>query len=112
MKSPSKNYPLMLVCYMEREMMSDKTLIEQLAGHFNRTLAEREANAMVFFLPTDGPERIECINPVIATEDQKEQIDKLINEISKNFDIGQGADDNLDDEYDGSAVKPFKSDES
>ena len=83
---------------MDREMMSDKRLMSEIADHFNAVLAEREANAMAFFLPTDGPERIECINPIIATEEQKEQIDKLINEISKNFDIGQGADKNLDDE--------------
>lgn len=98
---------------MEREMMADKTLISEIAEHFNAVLAEREANAMAFFLPTSGPERIECINPIIATPEQKEKIDILINEISKNFDIGQGADNNLDnDDYEGSAVKPFKNDES
>tara|TARA_R110000796_G_scaffold252137_1_gene385307 strand:- start:9741 stop:10034 length:294 start_codon:yes stop_codon:yes gene_type:complete len=97
---------------MEREMMRDKKLMGQISEHFNRVLAEREANAMLFFLPTDGPERIECINPVIATSEQKEKIDTLITEISKNFDIGQGADKNLDEDYDGSAVKPFKTDDS
>ena len=97
MKSPTKDYPLILVCYMDRDMMANKELMSQIAEHFNVVLAEREANAMAFFLPTDGPERIECINPAIATPEQKENIDKLIGEISKSFDIGQGADKNLDD---------------
>ena len=52
---------------------------------------------MAFFLATDGPERIECINPIHTTEEQTDEINKMINEIRTSFDVGQGADDNLDE---------------
>jgi hypothetical protein len=90
-----KSYPLVLVFYLDRELLSQASIARPYQDMVNTTLAERGANAMAFFLPTDGPERIECINPLLATDEQKEKIDNLIDEISKTFDIGQGADDNL-----------------
>ena len=88
-----KSYPLILVFYLYRLLMNEKEIMTGFAEAVNNTIAEREANAMAFFIPTDDKERVECINPLIATDEQKEKIDKLIEAVSKTFDIGQGADE-------------------
>lgn len=98
MSKPTKEHPLILVCYVNRDMMNDPDIMGHVAEGMNLAIAEREANAMVFFIPTDGMERMECINPVLTTDDQTNKINKMIEEISKSFDIGQGADENLDDD--------------
>ena len=103
-----ENNPLIMVCYTERDVIEQKEIMVGMAEHLNQTISERGANIMALFVPTDGDNRIECINPILATPDQKEKIDHLIGEISKSFDIGQGADDDLDEDYDSSVVKPFK----
>lgn len=107
MSKITKEHPLILVCYISRYIVEESQVMAQIADNMNRVIAEREANAMVFFIPTDGPERMECINPVLTDDKQKEKINKLIDEISKSFDIGQ-VEDNDNDDYESSAVKPFK----
>jgi hypothetical protein len=52
-------------------------------------LFKKDANMLSFFIPTDKEERIECINPILATSSEKTRISQLINDINKNFDIGQ-----------------------
>jgi len=97
MSKPTKEHPLILVCYMDRELMAQKEIMHHISTGINKAIAEREANAMAFFLPTDGPERMECINPIHTTKKQGEKINKMIEEIRKGFDVGQGADENLND---------------
>lgn len=91
-------HPLILVFYLDRELMRNHKIIEQYASSVNDAIAKRESNAMAFFIPTDGKEKIECINPALATPEEKVTITKLINDIERSFDIGQGADDDEDDE--------------
>jgi len=81
------NLPLILVMYMDRELMRNAEIMGPMSEAINEAISAREANAMAFFLPTDGEERIECINPLIATEVEKDRIGKLINEIEISFDI-------------------------
>ena len=59
-----KGYPLILVFYLDREMMMNPDIIQPFADSVNDALSQREANAMAFFLPTDGEERVECISHV------------------------------------------------
>lgn len=99
-KKEINNLPLVLVFYLDRELMSNAQIINPFAEAVNDAIALRDANAMAFFLPTDGPERIDCINPQLATSEEKSRISKMIMEIENSFDIGQGADDNLDDNDD------------
>ena len=94
----NKEYPIVLVFYLNRELMSNGEIIQPFVEAVNQSIAEREANMMAFFLPTDGQERVECINPLTATAEEKSRIGKLIDDISTNFDIGQGADENINDE--------------
>ena len=91
--SKEKEYPLILVFYLDRALMTEKKIIQGYVDSVNDAIADREANAMAFFIPTDDKERVECINPIIATEEEKGKILKLIDDIEKSFDIGQGADD-------------------
>lgn len=91
-------YPLMLVFYLDREMMANEEIMQIMAQQVNDAIAERQANAMAFFLPTDGEERIECINPIQIEETEMSRINKIVEDLTKNFDIGQGADDGKDDD--------------
>lgn len=92
-----KGYPLVLVFYLDREMMMVPEIIRPYTEAVNNAIAKREANAIAFFLPTDGEERIECINPTIVDEADMERVNKMIDDIAKNFDVGQGADDGKND---------------
>ena len=94
-----KGYPLMLVFYMDRELLASEVM-GQIAMSINDAIAEREANAMAFFVPTDGEERIECINPMMVQEADMDRINKIVEDLTKNFDIGQGADKGKLDEED------------
>ena len=91
-----KGYPLILVFYMDRELMQTE-MMGQIAVSINDAIARRDANAMAFFVPTDGIERIECINPIMVKDADMEQVNKLVQDLTKNFDIGQGADEGKDD---------------
>tara|TARA_B100000927_G_scaffold90875_1_gene73532 strand:- start:426 stop:746 length:321 start_codon:yes stop_codon:yes gene_type:complete len=87
-----KGYPLLIVFYLDREMMTNPDIVQPFANSVNDALAQREANAMAFFLPTDGEERIECINPIQVTKTNMKKINKLVEDLTNNFDIGKGAD--------------------
>lgn len=91
-----KGYPLMVVFYLDREMMMNPDIIQPFANSVNDALLQKEANAMAFFIPTDGEERIECINPVQVAEADMERINKIVEDLTKNFDVAQGADEGKD----------------
>ncbi len=93
-----KGYPLLIVFYLDREMMMNPDVIQPFAESVNHAISQREANAMAFFIPTDGEERIECINPLQVEETEMGRINGIIQDIVKSFDIGQGADDGKNDD--------------
>ncbi|MEN6292403.1 MAG: hypothetical protein ABFD07_10385 [Methanobacterium sp.] len=78
--------------------MMQGEIIRAFADSVNNAIAQREANCMAFFLPTDGEERIECINPVMMHDADMEKVNQIIQDLAKNFDIGQGADQGKDSE--------------
>lgn len=90
-------HPLVLVFYLDREMMSRQEIIGQFANSINNIIDVKKLNAIAFFLPTDGEERVECINPVIAPKEEMERIGKIIDEIQKSFNIGEKL-ENIPDE--------------
>lgn len=100
-----KGYPLLIVFYLDREMMMNPDIVKPFADSVNDALAQRKANAMAFFMPTDGEERIECINPVQVAEADMKEINKIVEDLTKNFDVGQGADDGKTDEVNEVEVK-------
>lgn len=84
----NENYPLILVFYLDAELMKNVDIMKPFAESVNDAIAKRNANAMAFFLPTKGEERIECINPVMVKEPDMQKISKMVNDIKEAFSIG------------------------
>lgn len=84
----SDKYPLILVFYLDRDLMMTPNVIQPFAESVNEALAKRNANAMAFFIPTDGEERVECINPIMIKEADMESINKMVEDIKNNFSVG------------------------
>lgn len=82
-----KTYPLIIVFYLDGEMMKQKEIITPFVEAVNNMLHQKNANALAFFLPTSGEERIECINPVIIKEADMEKINAIIEDIKTNFSV-------------------------
>lgn len=80
-----ESYPLIIVFYLDAEMMKVKEIIQPFADSVNTMLAHKNANAMAFFIPTKGAERVECISHV--TEPLKNDVEQLISDIKENFKI-------------------------
>ena len=95
--SEKQTYPLILVFYLDSEMLKVKEIIQPFADSVNHMLLAKNANAMAFFLPTKGEERIECINPIIVKGVEMEKIYKTIADITEAFDVG-GEIDVVDEE--------------
>jgi hypothetical protein len=91
-----ENYPLIIVFYLDAEMMQVKEIIQPFADSVNTMLAHKNANAMAFFIPTKGQERVECINPSIVAEADMAKINAMVEDIKKSFAIGE--DINVEDE--------------
>lgn len=50
-------------------------------------IAKKQYNVMAFFMPTDGEDRLECLNPLLMTEDLKQDVYPILEDIQKSFDI-------------------------
>jgi hypothetical protein len=97
-QSEEKKYPLVLVFYLDREMMKQKEILQPFASSVNNMINIKKMNAIAFFLPTDGEERIECINPVTVPKDDMEKINKMIEDIRTQFSVGEKFDDISDED--------------
>jgi hypothetical protein len=91
------NYPLVLVFYLDAELMKNPQIIKPFAESIDKMLAFKKANALAFFLPTIGEERVECINPIMVKETDMEKINKLIEDIKQNFSIGVDMEIDIDE---------------
>lgn len=94
-----KQHPLVIVFYLDKEMMQNPQIIVPFSNAVNDMLFKKDANALAFFIPTDGEERVECINPVVVPQVEMEKISKIIEDIQKNFSIGDGSDIDLPESY-------------
>lgn len=83
-----EGYPLIIVFYLDADMMKMPEIIQPFAESVNNLLAHKNANALAFFLPTKGEERIECINPLVVAEADMEKINKMVEEIKESFAVG------------------------
>lgn len=83
----NENYPLIIVFYLDRELMTTQGIIQPFAESVNEALAKRNANAIAFFIPTDGEERVECINPSIIKEADMDHINQMVEDIKANFSV-------------------------
>lgn len=92
-----KQHPLIIVFYLDGEMMRNPQIIQPFSNAVNDMLFKKDANALAFFIPTDGDERVECINPIVVPEVEMEKINKIIEDIQKNFSIGDGLDMDIEE---------------
>ena len=83
-----EGYPLIIVFYLDADMMKMPEIIQPFAESVNNLLAHKNANALAFFLPTKGEERIECINPLVVADADMEKINKMVEEIKESFAVG------------------------
>lgn len=85
----NENYPLIIVFYLDAEMMKIPEIIKPFADSVNTMLAHKNANALAFFIPTTGEERVECINPTVVDKADMAKINQLVEDLTNNFSIGE-----------------------
>ena len=74
--------PLFLVFYLSRDLFTNKQLVAAYGDNVKKYLDEKGDNVRLFFMPTDGEEKIVCINPLyIETKDEYDKINTLIEEL-------------------------------
>ena len=83
----NKQHPLVIVFYLDREMMKQKEILQPFASSINHMINQKKLNAIAFFLPTDGEERVECINPVVVPKVEMDKIEKILADIQTQFSI-------------------------
>jgi hypothetical protein len=67
-----------LVCYLKPHIFEEPQILESFQTAVNKYLESKGSESMVFFIPTDKDERIECINPVYVEDAHKAEYDKMI----------------------------------
>ena len=82
-----KQHPLIIVFYLNADMMKQTNIIRPFAESVNQLLAQKQANALAFFIPTQGEERVECINPVVLEQPDMDKIYKIVEDLTKSFDM-------------------------
>lgn len=87
-----KQYPLIIVFYLDAEMMKVQEIIQPFVESINYMLEVKNSNALAFFIPTTGEERVECINPTVVAEADMEKINLMVEDIKKNFSINANID--------------------
>ena len=83
-----KDTPLVLVFYLDKALLSNIQIAKPFVDSVNDIIAIKKINAVAFFMPTEGEERIECINPVLLNKEENEKVTKLINDINVLFGVG------------------------
>ena len=78
-------HPLVIVFYLDSEMMRNRDIIQPFAESVNQMLMVKKANALAFFIPTEGEERVECINPVSLAPADMEKIYAILEDIKTSF---------------------------
>ena len=88
-----KETPLILVFYIDREMINDIRLINPFIESVNKMIEDKNANIMAFFVPCEyDNERIEVLNPALIKEPELDRINSIITDIEKAFSIGAAID--------------------
>mgnify|MGYP003644409735 CR=1 FL=1 len=84
-----KTTPTTLVFYLDRELMTNADIFIPYSEFINELLASKSDNMIAIFIPTDGEERVECINPVMYKEPNMDKFNKIIDDIKANFQLGE-----------------------
>ena len=86
------NHPIVLAFYLNREMLVNTELTSEYVKSVNDLIATKEYTVMAFFMPTDGEDRLECLNPIVMTDELKVEVYPIIEDIKKSFDIEEKKD--------------------
>ena len=81
--------PLILVFYLDRNLFSNREMVATYGENVRQYLENKGDDVRLFFLPTDGEEKITCINPIYI--DEQEDFDKLndlIEDLTNKFQVG------------------------
>lgn len=81
------NHPIVLAFYLNRDMLTNIQLTKEYVDSVNEMIAKKKYNVMAFFMPTDGDDRLECLNPLLMTEELKQEVYPILKDIQKSFDI-------------------------
>ena len=76
-----KDEALILVFYLDQSNFVQQDLLKAYSENVKRYFDDNGDNVRLFFIPTKGQEKIECINPVYLTD--RSDIDKLNDLTSK-----------------------------
>ena len=80
--------PLILVFYLARDMFSSPDVMSNYTNSIKNYFDENEDDVRLFFFPTDGDEKLECVNPVyFDSDEEKKKLDKLLGLAEKQFDL-------------------------
>lgn len=86
-EDPTDN-PLILVFYLDRGSFVNTELINAYGENVRKYLEEKGDNVRLFFIPTDGEEKINCINPVfIKDEDEFNKLNELVRSLEEQFQV-------------------------
>jgi hypothetical protein len=80
-------YPLVLVFYLDRELLQNQQIATEFTNSVDMMIKQKGYNVMAFFLPTDGEERIDAINPVQLQETDMGHVHKILDDLTKAFDM-------------------------
>ena len=85
MEENKNDLPLILVFYLDRELLSNKEIVKAFSDNLNEIFDSKGANIISLFMPADGAEKVECINPIMVSEEKYDEINNLVSQIKSNF---------------------------
>ena len=82
-----KQHPLVLVFYLDIELLSNREIAQPFVDMVNDVIAQKDANAVAFFLPTRGEERVECISFISEKDNKKitKGYENTLSDLKNNF---------------------------
>jgi hypothetical protein len=84
-----KDEPLILVFYLDRQLFTNKEMLELYSKQVKSYFDETGTDVRLFFMPTENNERIECINPVyIDNQNDHDKLLNLVDQLSLLFQVG------------------------
>ena len=82
------NDPLILVFYIDRDTLSRSKIRETYMSGVSKYFDDLKIQSAIFFMPTTGDERIECINPkYIEDKNEIEKLKKVLVDVERIFQI-------------------------
>lgn len=85
----TESYPLILCFYIDRDLISNPEIFKPFYDAVNIAIKMKDANILAFFMPCEiESERVECINPIQISDPEMGEINKLVEDLTKQFNVG------------------------